>query len=152
MEWFLIYLLVMCEQIRDAAAYYPGWIFFGGVACCFLIFALALASTDMTKESHAKWVKTAKRWAFVYWMFTATLALTHTFLPTQKNMAIIIGAGVTYSAVTSETGQRIGGKAIQLLEQKINDALEDKPSGKEEGKEEEIPTKKSGSKVPSQAT
>ena len=156
MEWLLIYLLVMTEQIRDAAANYPGWIISGMVLTVVVAFCLAmyLSEADVTKDERNRIIKKARNWLFLFWLIPMTLAMVHTLLPTQKNMAIIVGTGITYSAVTSETGQRIGGKAVELLEKKINEALEDKPVGKEEKgqKEEAAPAKKSGSEASTQAT
>ena len=40
-------------------------------------------------------------------------------------MAIIIGGGITYEALTSDKGKEIGGKAVDLLLKKIDDALEE---------------------------
>lgn len=47
-----------------------------------------------------------------------------TLLPTERDMAIIIGGGLTYEALTSDKGKEIGGKAVDLLLKKIDDALE----------------------------
>ncbi|MNZ73021.1 hypothetical protein D3C78_914200 [compost metagenome] len=44
---------------------------------------------------------------------------------------------MTYNVVTSETGKRLGGKAVELLEKKIDNALKDSDNGEEkkEGKQ-----------------
>ena len=149
-SWFLIYLLVMVDQIREAASSYGGWI----AACSVITFAagfgIALMGIDWEEEERAKYIKKARNWLLLLWMIPMTLGTVHTLLPSQKNMALIVGTGLTYQAVTSETGQRIGGKAVELLEKKINEALE---SGeKEEVKEKEKPAKESGSKESTQAT
>lgn len=44
-------------------------------------------------------------------------------IPDQKQLAIIVGSGVTYNVLTSEPAKRIGGKSLELLEQQIDKAL-----------------------------
>lgn len=152
MEWFLIYLLVMVDQIREAASSYGGWIA-AATAITFgmgFIAAIYWAESRCDIEEKKKYLKKGRNWLLCLWMIPMTLGTVHTLLPSQKNMALIVGTGLTYQAVTSETGQRIGGKAVELLEKKINEALE---SGeKEEVKEKEKPAKESGSKESTQAT
>ena len=57
-----------------------------------------------------------------YWLLsiTAVMFVLHTLIPTQKNLAILIGTGTVYEVVTSEDGRRIGGKVIQMLEEKLD--------------------------------
>lgn len=152
MEWLLVYLLVMSEQIREAAGNYPGWMGAGVLLTFVFGFAGAIywAEGDAPEEDKKRYIKKARNFLILFWMIPFTLAMVHTLLPTQKNMALIVGTGITYKAVTSETGQRIGGKAVELLEKKINQALED--DGQKEEVKEEKPAKESGSKVSSQAT
>ena len=144
----------MVDQIREAASNYGGWCAAGAVLTIVACFAGAIywAEGSQPEGEKKKYLKKGRNWLLLYWMIPFSLATVHTLLPSQKNMAIIVGTGITYQAVTSETGQRIGNKAVQLLEQKINDALKDEPSGeKEVPQEKEKPAKESGSKVSSQA-
>lgn len=72
-------------------------------------------------------------------------------IPDQKNMAMIVAGSATYMAVTSEPAQRIGGKALDLLEKKIDEAIGDVDNGEEEEAEDEESSKaESGSKEPVQ--
>jgi hypothetical protein len=48
-----------------------------------------------------------------------------TLIPTQQQLAIIVGSGVTYNVLTSEPAKQIGGKALELLNKKIDEALEE---------------------------
>ena len=48
-----------------------------------------------------------------------------TLLPTERDLAIIIGGGITYKALNSDKGREVGGKAVDLLLKKIDEALED---------------------------
>lgn len=151
MEWFLIYLLVMVDQIRDAASSYGGWMAAGTILtiCACFIGAVYWAEGSQPTEEKKKYLKKGRNWLLLFWMIPLSLSLVHTLLPSQKNMALIVGTGITYQAVTSETGQRIGGKAVELLEKKINEALQ---SGEKEEVKEEKPAKESSGKASSQAT
>lgn len=54
-----------------------------------------------------------------------------TLLPTERDLAIIIGGGVTYEALNSDKGKEIGGKAMDLLLKKIDEALEEPKTNNE---------------------
>lgn len=141
MEWFLIYLFVMVERIGTFFMF--GWIpFWIGVAILvisILISAACAGDSNSTFEQiwkgHA-FIKLMRR--FTYFLIPVGLVIgTLGFImPSQKDMAIIVGAGITYEAVTSDTGKRLGGKAVELLEAKINSALKDttEPSSAKQGK------------------
>jgi len=55
---------------------------------------------------------------------TAVLYSLGSILPTERDMALIVGGGVAYQAATSEKGKEIGGKAVELLMQKVDELLE----------------------------
>ena len=129
MEWLLIYLFVMIEQIGTMLKF--GWMaFWIGVICTAIAIALsAIIASDYGNGTFAEhWkshgaVKIFKR--FAYWLVPLGFIVgTLGFLtPSQKDAAIIVGSGITYNVITSETGKRLGGKAVELLEQKIDSAL-----------------------------
>lgn len=147
MEWLVIYFFVMVERL--AALMALGWVaFWIGLLLIFLVIsACAIATSNypktvtFTDNMQNQWarlfIKIGKWSAIIGFIFGICTYL----MPTQKDLAIIVGSGITYKAVTSETGQRIGGKAIGLLEKKIDDALGNtelpeviKPEVKPEGK------------------
>ncbi len=147
LTWFLIYLFVMIESITALFSGY-GWFIAFGVALLALLtlfsaFAAdhASCSSEYTAEQ-GKWSywwgedksigKFKKLGKSLLWTGVVFMVLTH-LIPSQKNLAIIVGSGITYEVITSETGKRIGGKAIELLEQKVDEALK---SEKEEPKAE----------------
>lgn len=132
MEWFVIYLFVMIERL--AALLALGWAAFwiGALIMGICFFAASLTAIDnqctvaeQIKQPGFKTVMKLSKWSAIVGLILG--ALTY-FIPTQKDLAIIVGSGVTYKAVTSETGQRIGGKAIDFLEKKLDDALTDTPT------------------------
>jgi len=131
MEWFVIYVFVMVEKL--AALLALGWGAFWGGALLFgiILFAASFSAID-TKRTTAEQMKqpgfktfaTLSKWSMIVGLVLGCLTY---LVPSQKDLAIIVGSGVTYKAVTSETGQRIGGKAIDFLEKKLDDALGDVP-------------------------
>lgn len=137
MEWFLIYLLVMCESI---AALFAGMGFLIAIGIGMIItstFVAGINASDLEEFSETLsqlMIKRVRRWGISLFIIGLMLTGVAKLIPTQKDLAIIIGAGVTYQAVTSETGKRIGGKAIELLEQKIDSALRDKVTESVKGK------------------
>lgn len=54
-----------------------------------------------------------------------------TLLPTERDLAIIIGGGAAYEALNSDKGREIGGKAVDLLLKKIDEALEEPKTNNE---------------------
>lgn len=127
MEWFLIYAFVMIEKFSSALG--MGWLaFWCGLALIGLtLFAASFAAIDdhvktMEKIKEPVFAACTKigKWCMILGFIAG--ALSH-FVPSQKDLAIIVGSGVTYKAVTSETGKRLGGKAIELLEKKLDDAM-----------------------------
>lgn len=145
MEWFLIYLFVMIERVGTMFMF--GWVFFW-IGCALVLLACASSgiltdgwnNTTTFKdhwEGHA-FVKLLKRSAKIMIPFGFIMGTIGFLMPTQKDAAIIVGSGVTYNVLTSETGKRLGGKAVELLEQKIDNALnskeEEKPAEPIKGK------------------
>lgn len=137
MEFLVLYMFVMIEQF--AALLALGWAaFWGGLvvtALVAIISALCTESPGYCGKPAVKWVDTfnsttavAVRKVCKWFMIVGiVLGCLSYLIPTQKDLATIVGGGITYQAVTSETGKRIGGKAISLLEQKIDSVLADKP-------------------------
>lgn len=132
MEWFVIYLFVMIERLAAVLALGWGafWIGFFALGICFFAAALTAIDNQCTtaeqmKQPGFKTIGKFAKWSMIIGLILGILTY---FIPTQKDLAIIVGSGVTYKAVTSETGQRIGGKAIDFLEKKLDDALTDTPT------------------------
>lgn len=136
MEWLIIYLFVMIEKV--AALLALGWIAFwmGALVLGFSVMVCGMQVSNYPKRvtfsdnmaaPYARLSRKIAKWAMILGFLVGGLSM---LIPDQKNMAIIAGTGITYKAVTSETGQRLGGKAINLLEQKIDAALADTPDPK----------------------
>jgi hypothetical protein len=128
MEFFLIYLMVMCEAISGVLDDMGFMIFIGFLLLAIPTLIAAFNSTDLEDFQEGMEnpvIKKARKWGIVFVVVGVVLVGASKLIPDQKNLAIIVGAGVTYQAVTSETGKRIGGKAVDLLEQKISEALDE---------------------------
>lgn len=141
MEFFLIYLFVMAESLSGFLSMLGGHMFWLSVLA---IPALALGCGIATAESRVNHF--SDFWAMSFSVKTRKLAKVcapigivfvciANLIPTQQQLAIIVGSGVTYNVLTSEPAKQIGGKALELLNKKIDEALEE-GSEKEETKQE----------------
>jgi hypothetical protein len=127
-EWLLIYLFVMIERVGSMLMF--GWLAFW-VGIGFFILSMLTSAIDNdygSTEFADNWkkhgaVKVFKRVAWILIPLGFIVGTLGFLTPSQKDAAIIVGSGVTYNVLTSETGKRLGGKAVELLEQKIDDAL-----------------------------
>lgn len=158
--WVLMYLFVIADQVREAVSGYGGAfaIACGATVVYGLFFVFSRMSIDIDtrslEEFDERWeqvkkggfAKAGRRALYLIWLIPFLMFFIHTALPTQKNLAILVGAGVTYEAVTSDSGKRIGGKIIQLLEEKLDEAA--KPSDHEKGDKEVIRDPKEEVKKP----
>ena len=142
MVTFMIYLLVMCEQIAIMVGGFAEFFTFVAVvtAVIAVIVSLIVASNphddglDILFQEPSDydeggfWKKSAGKSMLKTWKWIACIAIMlHTveaLIPSQKNMAMIIAGSATYHAVTSEPAQRIGGKALDLLEKKLDEAID----------------------------
>lgn len=128
MEWFLIYLFVMIERVGTMFMF--GWVFFWlGLALVLLACFASGILTEGTFKDHwtdHAFVKLLKRAAKIMIPCGFIMGTIGFLMPSQKDAAIIVGSGITYNVLTSETGKRLGGKAVELLEQKIDSALNSK--------------------------
>ena len=143
MEFFLIYLFVMIEQF--AAAFSVGWVIFwiGLLITVFVALTQLIRSNeygeDRTFEELWKndfFAKLAKRATKPMMIVGFIMGTIGHFMPTQKQLAIIVGSGVTYNVLTSEPAKQIGGKALQLLQKKIDKALKEEDTDVNQGQEE----------------
>lgn len=141
MVTFMIYLLVMCEQIALMVGGFAEFFTFvtvvSAVIAIVVSFVAAAESADgldvlfqepSDRDEGGFWKKSAGKSMLKTWKWIACLAIMlHTvegLIPSQKNMAMIIAGSATYHAVTSEPAQRIGGKALDLLEKKLDEAID----------------------------
>lgn len=135
MEWLVIYMFVMIEKVGALlalgwAAFWMGLLVLGVSILGCVIHASdykGSSFSDNMAQPYLKLIRKFCKWAIIFGCLFGSLSI---LVPSQRDMAIIAGTGITYKAVTSETGQRLGGKAIGLLEQKIDAALANEPDVK----------------------
>lgn len=155
MEFFLLYLFVMIENI--GSMFWLGWPLMWvslGVMVVTAFFCMLQTesygedrtfSEILEEPVQAKIIKLAKRLAII----GGCLIIVHKLMPDQKQLAIIVGSGMAYNVITSGPVKEIGNKAFQLLERKVNEALKDeqappkveapKPEPKPEPTQEKAP-------------
>ena len=142
MVTFMIYLLVMCEQIATMvggfAEFFTITASVSAVLAIVASFISAVESYDgldtlfQEPDDHHEggfWKRSVGKSMLKTWKWVVVLAImfhaVEGLIPSQKNMAMIIAGSATYHAVTSEPAQRIGGKALTLLEKKLDEAIDD---------------------------
>lgn len=130
MEWFLIYLFVSIEKIALLLAI-GGSIFWWSSISVLATYALSfIASKDSDSfETNLKKTKRYRVLSMCAASLGALMFVTSALLPDRKELAIIVASGVSYNVITSEPAKQIGSKALQLLQQKLDEALnEGKPA------------------------
>lgn len=141
----VIYLLVMSESIAAmlstfATAFTAATAISFAVAAVVSLIACAEGQYDELFSTDEKdlgfWNGQVGKTLTKWWKRCPYCAIAFHALaplvPNQKNMAMIVAGSATYMAVTSEPAQRIGGKALDLLEKKIDEAIGDVNNGEEE--------------------
>lgn len=140
MEFFLIYLFVMAESLGGFLMMLGGHMFWLSVLSLPVLAVGCGLAADASLINHfsdfwamsfpVKTRKLAKVCAPIGIVFVCIANL----IPTQQQLAIIVGSGVTYNVLTSEPAKQLGGKALELLNKKIDEALEGE-SGKDKKEE-----------------
>lgn len=130
MEFFLIYLFVMSSKIAAMFALFgkllfiPTTIMLGCTLCICGISSIdyGYGFKHYWEGEGATFVKRLAKWCMPIGL---VFIMMSNLIPSEKHLAIIIGSGVTYNVLTSEPAKQIGGKALELLQKKIEDALKE---------------------------
>lgn len=126
MEFFVLWAFVSIEKIAAFLAIGGSLFKWSLIAYGFtylLGFLLSKGKEDM-QAYNAKMSKHRKL-AVTGVIIGALLFATSALLPTKKELAVIVGGGMTYQLLTSDTAKEVGGKAVELLKKQIDDALKD---------------------------
>ena len=139
MEFFLIYLFVMSSKIAAMFAFFGSLLFIPtaillGLTLMFsVLYAIDCNFQDAWESHGANFVKRLAKWCMPIGL--VFMMISH-LIPSEKQLAIIIGSGVTYNVLTSEPAKQIGGKALELLQKKIDKALKEEDTNVIQGQEE----------------
>lgn len=126
MEFFLLWIFVSIEKIAaflTVGATLFNWSIFAYISTYILGFLLSKNKEDM--QSYNLKMKWHRKLAVFGIVLGASLFTVSSLLPTKKELAVIVGGGMTYQLLTSDSAKEIGGKAVQLLKKQIDDALKD---------------------------
>jgi len=126
MEFFVLWVFVSIEKIA-AFLVIGGTLFkWSLIAYGFtylLGFLLSKGKEDM--QSYNAKMSKHRKLAVTGVIIGALLFTTSALLPTKKELAVIVGGGMTYQLLTSDTAKEVGGKAVELLKKQIDDALKE---------------------------
>ncbi len=92
---------------------------FAVMACFILMMAADNAFGDDSKTALKLSRRAALSFAFL-WFFILVFNMA---LPDQKGIAMIIGGSAAYSVIQSPEAKEIGGKALLLLNQRLDESL-----------------------------
>ena len=126
MEYFVLYLCVSIEKIAAFLAM-GGNVFFWSIFAYVGLWmtALLLSSSEQSFKEKVQKMKKHRKMTVAFACIGAVLYSVSVLMPTKKELAVIVGAGVTYNVVTSQSAKEIGGKAVELLKKEIDKALKD---------------------------
>ena len=132
MEFFVLYVFVMLEQIAKTLTVLGNWLVWPPVVISFVAAVIAGVMTvesrsdkeqQEARELRAIWCK-ALKWPVVSLVSVGVLLIIiGSLLPTPKQAAVIFGGGFAYQAVTSEKGQEVLGKVGGKVEHELDKIL-----------------------------
>jgi len=127
MEYFLLYLLTSVGKVAVLLKMSGVIFIIAAVVLAVGVLVAILFSAEYDKtldECISKFKSAFGKPLKAILISTAVLYSVGSILPTERDMALIIGGGVAYQAATSDKGKEIGGKAVELLMQKVDELLE----------------------------
>lgn len=126
MEFFILWVFVSIEKIAAFLAIGGSLFKWSLVAYGFMyLLGFILSKNKEDMQSYNLKMKWHRKLAVFGLVLGATLFTVSSLLPTKKELAIIVGGGMTYQLLTSDSAKEIGGKAVDLLKKQIDDALKD---------------------------
>ncbi len=146
MVFITLWLLISVEKISALFQSFDVLIYGGFMGFVAIAFGCVLLA-DNTDEFKDYWNKGVKyrKYAFAAIIVGIISTSFGQIMPTQKEMAIIVGGGTAYNVLTSDQAKQVGGKAIQALNMKLDEILAEDVNNKKESviveSIEEEPTK-----------
>jgi hypothetical protein len=124
MEFFVLYLFVMLEQISGLFSKLGGFLLILMFISALISPLIWLALSDSFTQDEIKKMATKPIKCFkVAIGLTVVCFLLENLLPTPKQAAVIFGGGMAYKAVTSDKGQEVLGKVGSKVEQELDRLL-----------------------------
>lgn len=124
MTWFLLWVFVTIEKITAAIASMASLVTWGVVLYigAFVLAVLISKDRETLSENNSKF-KVYRRIGVAMVIVGAMSSFVSTVMPDKKELAMIIGGGVTWNVLTSDTSKELGGKVIQLLNKELDEAI-----------------------------
>lgn len=127
MEYFLLYLLTSVGKVavllKVSGVIFILAVLFTAIGVIFSIVA-SLEHGEPIEWGLGKFKSAFGKPLKAILISTAVFYSVGSILPTERDMALIIGGGVAYQAATSDKGKELGGKAVELIMQKVDELLE----------------------------
>jgi hypothetical protein len=126
MVWFTIYLLVSIEKIAALFLMSGGVIL--TISLLTVLFAfIALVSHCEVGVDLSEFCKKyyPKKTVISLLIFCSIFYSIGKILPSQQEMAIIVGSGAAYEVLTSPEAKKLGNKALDALNKKLDDVLKE---------------------------
>lgn len=131
MTWLLLWVFVSIEKIASAFAM-GSTVMNWSIAVYLSTYAVGwLCSSNMeTMSSNFKKLKRYRSVSVVTGVLGAICLTISMILPDKKELAMIIGGGVTWEVLTSDASKEMGGKVIELLNSELDNAIHDSTNRK----------------------
>ena len=120
-----ILLLYLVTRAGAIGSLFGGLAFIAAVAGAVTLFILALNISDNATEGEgpAAW-KFWRKVAAGFVMTTIIFGFLHAAIPSNKDIAIIIGGKIALDAARTETGQEIGAEVLAAVRAQLKAAKE----------------------------
>lgn len=126
-EFLLIWLVVMADSIKDMLSMIgKSFIVFVGVyLMVWLCYTITTSDNDFRDQdkadaSFAKY----RKFTIIMLFITAFVGGIGKIVPGTKEVAAIIGGGVTVKMLTSDEAKKIGGKSLEILNKKLDELIQ----------------------------
>lgn len=134
MEFFILYLFVSIEKISSAIDSLGSYSILAATAIASSIIVIPMFTCTYANEMSEKFKliynnnKHAVCGLFILGIMLKTFS---SIIPTREEVAMIIGGGVTYNILTSQQAKEIGGKSLELLNNKLQELIDESSKKKE---------------------
>lgn len=125
MSWFLIWMFMSVEKIAAALAIGSTIVILSLIAFFGTYLTGAILMNKDTIGGFIEKTKKYRRMAVFACIIGVIMSTTSVLMPNKKELAIIIAVGGTWEVINSEPAKEIGGKALELVKQELENALQE---------------------------